>query len=73
MKAKDFLCEFEGASFPQSSGPLIGLDDHDPPWTQTQLKAMERQSLIEFNIERTGYRLTMKATRRRTALRIGVA
>lgn len=67
MKAKDFLCEFDDCQFPQAVGPWVGLDDHDPPWTRTQLKQMQRQNLIEFNREDTHYRLTLKATKVRGA------
>ena len=67
MKAKDFLCEFQDSHFPQTVGPWIGLDDHDPPWPRTQLKQMQKQDVIEFNQADTHYRLTLKAMKLRAA------
>ena len=61
MKAKDFLAEFEDYHFPSAIGPEIGLDAHDPPFTRTQLREMERQNLIVMNREATHFRLTLKA------------
>jgi hypothetical protein len=65
MKAADFLCEFVADQFPQPVGPWISVDAHDPPWTRSQLKQMERQGLIELNRTDTHYRLTLKATKKR--------
>ena len=61
MKVKEFLAEFEDHHFPSAIGPEIGLDAHDPPFTRTQLRKMERQNLIVMNREATHFRLTLKA------------
>jgi hypothetical protein len=63
MKAEEFLSEFDYDQFPQETGPWIGLHYHDPPWKQSELKQMEKHGLIEFNGDRTRYRLTLKATK----------
>ena len=66
MKAKYFLAEFEDHHFPSAIGPEIGIDAHDPPFTRTQLREMERQSLIVMNREDTHFRLTLKAAKVRS-------
>ena len=72
MKAEDFLKEFEDEHFPQLVGPWIGVDAHDPPFTRSQLRQMERQNLIEFNLSDTHYRMTLKATKVRARLLKGI-
>lgn len=67
MKAKDFLAEFDDEHFPSAVGPAISVDAHDPPFTRTQLKQMQRQNLIVMNRDDTHYRLTLKATKVRGA------
>ena len=68
MKAKDFLAEFEDYHFPSAIGPEIGLDAHDPPFTRTQLRQMERQNLIAMTRDNTHYQLTLKATKVRSGV-----
>lgn len=63
MRAKDFLAEFDPEQFPSSLGPAISVDAHDPPFSRSQLRQMERQNLIVMNKEDTHYRLTLKATK----------
>jgi hypothetical protein len=63
MRAKDFLAEFDPEQFPSTVGPAISVEAHDPPFTRSQLRAMERQNLIVMNKEDTHYRLTLKATK----------
>jgi len=65
MKIKEFLNEFEDEHFPRKQGPLLRFDMHEPPFTKTELKAMEKARLIE--IEGDGYRLTMRASELRGA------
>ena len=62
MKAVDFLADMQAALFPCLVGPWIGIYDHDPPYSMTELKQMEKQKLIEFDDERAYYRLTLKAS-----------
>jgi hypothetical protein len=62
MKAADFLADMQDEWFPRQVGPWIGIDAHDPPYTMTQLKQMEKQNVIQFDKERANYRLTLKAS-----------
>ena len=66
MRAKEFLAEFDDEHFPSAVGPAISVDAHDPPFTRSQLRAMELQNLIVMNKEDTHYRLTLKATKVRS-------
>lgn len=65
MKAADFVLEFSSHHFPAEHGPWIGLDDHDPPFTKTELRQMERQGVIELQLDNSRYRLTLKASKMR--------
>lgn len=64
MRSADFLAEFQEEHFPQSAGPWLEFDSHDPPWTLGQLRQMQRQSLIELDEPGARYRLTLKATQK---------
>jgi hypothetical protein len=62
MKASEFLKEFDGSQFPDEYGPWIAIDSHDPPFTMSQLKRMEKQGIIVMDTGKTCYKLTLKAT-----------
>jgi hypothetical protein len=62
MKAADFLADMQDEWFPSEVGPWIGIDDHDPPYTRSQLDRMEKQKVIEFHPDGKYYRLTLKAS-----------
>ena len=67
MKIADFVAEFEDEHFPSEVGPSIGVEDHDPPFTLSQLRSMEKRGLILLGADCGTYRLTLKATRARAA------
>lgn len=61
MKIAEFLAEFYNEQFPSNVGPWIGFDAHDPPFTLSQMKQMDKAGIIILDIENKQYRLTMKA------------
>lgn len=62
MKTTDFLAEFCEENVPRATCRWISLSDHDPAWPQVNLGQMEKQGIIEFNADRSLYRLTLKAS-----------
>ena len=62
MKIKDFLAEFCEDHFPQEFGPWVGFDDHDPAWTNVQIRDMAINGVIDVDWPNDRYRLTTKAT-----------
>jgi len=50
MKAKEFISEFVAEQFPSETGAWVGFDDHDPVFSMGVLCAMERQGVIEVDI-----------------------
>ena len=67
MKAIEFIKEFDEGQFPTQDGWWIGFNDHDPPFTMTELRRMSDQGIIEIDMKSDRYRLTMKATRLKDA------
>ena len=63
FNAKTFLNEFFADQFPEPSplGPRIGFNQHEPPFTMTQLRKMAKQGLIVLDERDQSYRLTIKA------------
>jgi hypothetical protein len=61
MKIADFLAEMPEEFFPQELGPDIRTDSHDPPFTKSVLRRMEKSGIIVM-IAPDRYCLTLKAT-----------
>jgi hypothetical protein len=67
MTQANFLENFEDDQFPEELGPSIGYADHDPPFTISELRRMQKSGLIVLDEARRTYRLTMKATKNHEA------
>lgn len=69
MKASDFLAEFSEDEFPSELGVLQFVHDFDPPLKNSELLDMQRQGLIWLSDDWKRFRLTMKATRMKEAMK----
>lgn len=63
MDVKEFLDEMCEEDFPTELGREMRKNDHDPPFTQKELRGMARLGVISLDTKNWTFRLTMKATR----------
>lgn len=62
MTIKEFLNEMDDGYFPEELGIEQDFYFYDPPFTNSELKKMEKSGIIKVNWQDEYFQLTKKAT-----------
>lgn len=62
MTPEEFIKEFEDDQMPEEFGPIMTIDNHDPPFKKGDLRKMHKAGIIVLDDANWTYRLTLKAT-----------